>query len=98
LLPALALMRTSRASTHRQGGIEHQYACLCPCGEVPCNRGGKHSIRTCATCRPKEEGGREAIVRKRKVKRGRSEVVGIKELTHPCFGGTKSSYSALISL
>jgi hypothetical protein len=35
LLPALALMRTGRASTHRQAGIEHQYTSLCPCGEVP---------------------------------------------------------------
>jgi hypothetical protein len=40
-LPALALMRTSRASTHRQAGIEHQYTCLCPCGEVPANGGGE---------------------------------------------------------
>jgi len=40
-LPALALMRTSRASTHRQAGIEHQYTCLCPCGEVPVLRGNE---------------------------------------------------------
>jgi len=49
LLPALALMRTSRASTHRQAGIEHQYTCFCPFSEVPATVQEITALATCAT-------------------------------------------------
>jgi hypothetical protein len=73
LLPALALMRTGCASTHRQAGIEHQYPCLCPCREVPGTERGEgeqHQDMCHPCCRPKEE--RKSGSRERRVRCGRA--------------------------
>lgn len=89
LLPALALMRSSRSRTHRQAGIEHQYAGLGPCGKVPLQRkgggggGGENetALGPCASHvvgrkkkKKKEIGSeRNAIIQKGKYKGGNRE-------------------------
>lgn len=82
LLPALALVRTGCMSAHGQASVEHQHATLGPRGEVPAD----DSIRTCAI---------RAVGKKKRINgKGREERRGIggwgvREITHPCFGGTK---------
>jgi hypothetical protein len=94
-------MRTGGVSAYGQAGVEHQHAGLGPRREVPADgRGGwerkgrrDDSIRTYAT---RAVGKIKKNEKKGNKKRGSVEA-GVREPTHPCFGGTKSGYSVLIS-
>ena len=92
LLPAFALVRTGGVRAHGQARVEHQHASLCPRCKVPA-RGVREKMRCNTAISARVTGAQQ----EKKGGEGGGEVSKGEYGIHPCFGGTKSSYSALIS-